>query len=131
MTNNNSKPVVLIVDDDASLRELCSIGLQAEGFEVIGATNGQEGLDTAISKLPDLILLDIAMPVMDGLTMLQKLRKVNEYGKHVPVILLTNYSASNEDIIKKVAETGPAHYFVKSDLTIKEAVKKIKSLLGK
>ena len=104
-------------------------GLADGGFLALTAKDGQEGLATALAEKPDLILLDILMPVMDGLTMLQKLRQENDYGKKVPVILLTNLSADSEDIVKKVAETGPAYYIVKSSFTIPEVDKKVKEVL--
>ena len=80
---------VLIVDDEVKIRQLTADELKKKGFEVIEATNGEEGLQSALKDKPDLILLDITMPVMDGLTMLQKLRAEPE-GKKVQVIVLTN-----------------------------------------
>src|SRR5947209_6750500 len=117
---------ILIVEDEASIVDIYSIKLNEEGFEVSAAANGQEGLQKAVAEMPDLILLDILMPVMDGLTMLGLLRKKNEYGNKVPVILLTNLSAGNENIITKVAETEPLHYIVKSSSSLEDVVKKIK-----
>ncbi len=117
---------ILIVEDDLAIIDIYSTALSVEGFEVFTAVNGEEGLQKALAETPDLILLDILMPVMDGLTMLQKLREENDYGKKVAVILLTNLSAGNEDIIKKIAETEPIYYIVKNSLTIKELVEKVK-----
>ena len=121
---------ILIVEDEESLRKALMEQLTFEGYQVLDAANGQEGLQTATRESPDLILLDILMPIMDGFTMLQTLRKQSEYGKKVPVILLTNLSADSEDIVRKVAETEPAYYIVKTSMTMKEITKKIKERLS-
>ena len=73
---------ILIVEDEAPLRNAISDILSFEGFTVFQAKNGQEGLDAALLEHPDLILLDLMMPVMDGLTMLEKLRQDQAYGKN-------------------------------------------------
>ena len=122
---------VLVVDDTPDNLSLMS-GLLKDLYKVKVANNGEKALQIAGSEAPpDLILLDISMPVMDGLTMLQKLREANEYGKNVPVIFLTNLSASNEDIVRKVAETEPAYYMVKTSTTPEEVVEKIKERLSR
>ena len=121
---------ILIIDDDTNIVEGYSIALANEGFTVLKAENGQIGLDMAIAEQPDLILLDINMPVMDGLTMLQKLRDKNDYGKKALVMLLTNLSADKEDIIKKIAETTPVYYIVKADYTFRQVVDKVKEVLA-
>ena len=125
-----TKNKILIVDDDSGIRDIYSIALSAKDFDVITAVNGEEGLEKSIKETPDLILLDISMPVMDGLTMLKKLRATNDYAKKVKVILLTNLSAGNEDIIKGVVETEPDYYIVKSSLSVSELVKKVKEVVG-
>lgn len=124
------KKNILIVEDDPSTSDVYSIALIQQGFVVHTAFNGKEGLEKAQKEHPDLILLDILMPIMDGFTMLQELRKSGDYGKSVPVILLTNLSASNEDIIKKVAETEPVYYIVKISMGPEEIVEKIKERLS-
>lgn len=123
------KTKILIIEDDPSMRKILIDQLQYEGFDVIAAGDGEEGLKKAIAESPRLILLDILMPQMDGLTMLEKLRQESPYGKLVPVILLTNLSADSEEIIKKVAKTEPLYYIVKTSLSIKEIAKKIKERL--
>lgn len=125
-----TNPKILLVEDEISIWKMLVHKLEIENFEVITAQNGKEGLEMAITQTPDLILLDILLPIMDGLTMLQKLRESNEYGKNVLVILLTNLSAGSEDIIKKIAETKPAYYFVKADMNMNDLTKKIKELLN-
>jgi len=127
MENQNKN--ILIVDDDQLIVECYSLALANQGFSVLTAENGQIGLDMAISKKPDLILLDINMPVMDGLTMLRELRK-NDYGKNAAVILLTNLGADKEHIIKEIAESRPLYYIVKADFSIPQVVKSIKDALA-
>lgn len=124
-----AKNKILIVEDDRLLQDGYALALQAENFQVLRANDGQEGLELALKEKPDLILLDILMPIMDGLQMLEELRKDESYGKKASVVLLTNLSATNEDIVKKVAQTGPMYYIVKSSLTFREVVEKIKEVL--
>jgi len=124
------KNKILVAEDELACRNAFSAILRSEGFLVIEAKDGQEGFNLALKEKPDLILLDILMPVMDGLTMLQKLRQSGEYGEAVPVILLTNLSADKEDIIEKVAETGPVFYMVKVEFTLQQVVERIKEVLA-
>ncbi|MCX6721345.1 MAG: response regulator [Candidatus Staskawiczbacteria bacterium] len=124
-----NKNKILIVEDDEDFVWIVIQGLLKENFSVVSASNGQEGLEMIKKEKPDLVLLDILMPIMDGLTMLEELRHGGEYEKNLPVILLTNLSANSEDIIKKVAETGPAHYIVKVNFPVKQIVEKVKELL--
>ena len=125
----NKKNKILIVEDEADLRNAYSEALSSKECEVITAANGQEGIELARKNAPDLILLDILMPVMDGLAMLKKLRQGDEHLKKVPVILLTNLSANSEDVIKKVAETEPVYYIVKTSFSLKQIVDKVKEFL--
>ncbi len=82
---------ILIVEDDLDLLEVLRKKFTLEKFQVSQAPDGKIGLEEALRNHPDLILLDILMPVMDGMTMLGKLRE-DSWGKEVPVILLTNLS---------------------------------------
>lgn len=125
-----NKNKILIIEDDEDFIWIVTQGLKKANFSVISATNGEAGLDMIKKEKPDLVLLDILMPIMDGLTMLQKLRQGDDYEKSLPVILLTNLSANSEDIIKKVAETEPAHYIVKVNFSVEEIIEKIKGLLA-
>lgn len=120
---------ILIIEDEQDLQEALVDKLTREGFSVLAAKNGEEGLKVALAARPDLILLDIVMPVMDGMTMMQKLREENEWGKNVSIILLTNLSATDE-IISGIVEDEPAYYLVKSDWKIEDVVKKVRETLG-
>ena len=82
-------PKILIIEDEAEVRSVVRILLLAEGHEVVEAAYGQEGCGKAISHKPDLILLDLMMPVMDGFAVLRKLKSGQET-KRIPVIMLTS-----------------------------------------
>jgi len=129
----NNKKILVIeeVEDDASLRKVLHDKFVLEGFNVLEAKNGKEGLATALQEHPDLILLDIAMPKMDGLAMMKKLRETDEWGKNVPIILLTNLNADNDKIIKEITDNQPAYYLVKSDSSIEDLVEKIRERLSR
>lgn len=126
MTQANKK--ILIVEDELSLRNALRDKLSREDFAVLEARNGEEGLAVALREHPDLILLDIIMPVMDGMTMMKKLRQEKEWGKNVPIILLTNLG-SDDKTLKDVTEDKPSYYLVKSNWTLRDVVEKIKELL--
>ena len=123
---NNKK--ILIVEDEAPLRNAVTDILTFEGFQVFQAKNGQEGLDLALKERPDLILLDLMMPIMDGLTMLEKLRQDQEFGKTAAVILLTNIN--DPEKVAMATEAGSYDFLVKSDWNIEDVVRKIKGRLG-
>ena len=122
-----NKKKILIVEDETSLRNALSDKLRLEGFIVLEAKNGEEGLDVALRDHPDLILLDIIMPKMDGLTMLKKLRE-DVWGKNTKVILLTNLS-DNEKVSEALLQ-GSYDYLVKSDWKIGDVVAKIRARLS-
>lgn len=120
---------ILIVEDEEVLLGALTEKLTNEGFDTISARDGEEGLGTALKEQPDLILLDIIMPRMDGLTMLEKLRQASPWGKDVPVLILTNLSPG-DDTLKQVVRDEPAYYLVKTNWTLEEVVVKIKERLG-
>lgn len=118
---------ILVVEDELAYLELLKARLDEEGYEVEAAVNGKEGLEKAKEWKPDLVLLDIRMPVMDGMTMLGLLRK-EEVGRNMKVILLTNFEPDGK-IIEKVVDERPDYYFVKSDITLDVLLGKIKESL--
>ena len=124
---NDKKQTILIVEDELPLLKVYADRFSEEGFLVLKASNGQQGLDIAIKEKPDLILSDISMPVMDGLTMMKKLRESDLWGKKVPIILLTNLTADVEKIKKIVAENSPVHYLLKSDWSLSAIVEKART----
>jgi len=116
---------ILVVEDEPTLTTALVDKFTAEQFTVLAAKNGQEGLTMALAEHPDLILLDIVMPVMDGMTMLAELRK-DEWGKGVKVILLTNLSdpqKMSDSIAKDVAG-----YLIKSDWKLNDLVSEVKRI---
>jgi DNA-binding response OmpR family regulator len=103
--------------------------LEDADFEVIRAFDGREGLQMILKEEPDLILLDIVMPEMDGMTMMETLRKSGEFGNHVPIILLTNLNVDDK-IMGDIARNEPAYYLVKADYTLADVVQKVKDCLS-
>ena len=118
---------ILIVEDEPAMLNVLAVKLTQAGLTVITAGNGQEGLDVALAQHPDLILLDIIMPVMDGMTMLRELRK-DPWGKSVRVMLLTNLSEAGR--ADESFEQGVYDYLVKSDWKLEDIVNKVKGKLG-
>ena len=125
--NQSNHKTILIVEDERSLRKALHDKLLLEGFTVLEATDGEAGLALALSKHPHLILLDIIMLKMDGLTMLKKLRE-DDWGKAVPVIMLTNLSDA-----AKIAESQKSNvfdYLVKTDWSLEYVVDKVRQKLN-
>lgn len=118
--------IVEVVEDELSLLEVLSDKFVKEGFKVLQAKNGEEGLKVALAEHPDIILLDIIMPVMDGMAMLKKLRE-DSWGKDAKVIILTNLS-DNEKTAQAL-DDGSNDYLVKSDWKIEDVVKKVEEKL--
>lgn len=124
----NSQKTILVVEDEQSLREAIMDILQTENFSALEAKNGREGVEIALSKHPDLILLDLVMPEMDGMTAFKKIRQ-DAWGANVPVIILTNLSATSEDLVDNMVTFKPAFYLVKSDWKIHDVIDKIAEVL--
>lgn len=124
----DKKKIILVIEDEEPLRRVLRDILTVEGYSIVETKDGVEGLEVALREHPDLILLDIVMPKMDGLEMLKKLR-TDEWGKMAPVIVLTNLS-DNEDVAKAM-ESEAFDYFVKTDIKIDEVITKIREKIGK
>ncbi len=120
----------MIVEDEKSIREAIVDVLNRKGFMPIEAKNGREGVELALSKHPDLILLDLIMPEMDGMTALEKIRQ-DAWGASVPVIILTNVSATSEELVEDIVMHKPMNYLIKSDWKIQDIEEKIEEILGK
>lgn len=119
--------VVLIVEDDTLLAKMYESKLRHEGLDVVIAPDGETGLSVALHTKPSLILLDVMMPKLSGIDMLQELRK-DAWGHNVPVIILSNLSEKDEG--ERARELGVKEYLVKASLTPAEIAMKIKSYLG-
>lgn len=127
MTDN--KRVILIIEDHAPVRLALVEKFAHEGIKTIEAKDGEEGLEMALKEKPSVILLDIIMPRMSGMTMLEQLRK-DPWGKTVPVIILTNLNPDDK-IMREIVETEPVFYLVKADWKIEDVVNKVKEILPK
>ncbi|MFA6255496.1 MAG: response regulator [Patescibacteria group bacterium] len=121
------KKLILLVEDDEFLAELYATKLNLEGYEVALATDGEKGLKMVKEKMPDLILLDIILPKMDGFEILKNI-KADKALRNLPVILLTNLSQKDE--IKKGLDLGANDYLIKAHFMPSEVVKKIKKTIG-
>lgn len=119
---------ILIVEDEVTLQKTMTDYLKGEKFEVVAASDGLQGLGMARSENPDLIILDIVLPKMDGFKVLEEIKKDPALQK-VPVILLTNLE-SPEDI-QKAFEKGATTYLVKSDYKLEDVASKIRETLKK
>lgn len=118
---------ILIVEDDDAIRGLYEMKLQKEGFATATAANGQLGLRSAREFVPDLILLDLRMPVMTGDEMLLKLRE-SEWGSNMRVIILTNISKSEAPHSMRFLHVD--RYIVKVHTTPAQVVATVKEVLG-
>lgn len=119
---------ILIIEDEERVSRALTSKLRREGFEVDIASDGEKGLTMALETKPKLILLDIILPKMDGLTMVKKLRE-DEWGANVPVIILTNLDSAEKAIESK--KTGVDDYLVKTDWSLSDLVEKIKGVVNK
>lgn len=118
---------ILVVEDDKDLRDFYCELLVSEGYTVSSAENGQLGLDAVIAQKPDLVLLDLMMPVMDGKTMLHNMRQQNGL-KYTPVIVLTN--AGDADSIRQTKTFDNANEFlIKANITPDVLLQKIRTLI--
>ena len=122
------KKRILIVEDDKALREMYQMRLSINNYDVIEAKDGEEGLDLAIKEKPDLILLDIMMPKMSGMDVLDILKSTPET-KDIPVIVLT--ALSEESVKSKGLVYGAEDYLVKAQTMPGKVVEKIEKILAK
>ncbi len=118
---------VLIIDDEKALLTMYQDKMKTEGFEVVTAVDGEEGLDKAITTKPDVILLDIIMPKLNGLDVLKQF-KASDETKDIPVYLLTNIP---EVSAKKGEELGAAGYLFKAETEPSKLVDFLKGLTKK
>lgn len=123
----NQAKKILVVEDDESISKMLVERLNKEGFEVLTAKDGEEGLKTALEKHPDAIILDLMLPKMHGKVVLHKLRE-DGWGEDVPVIILTNFDP-DDNMIEHVVEDEPSYYLLKSGMSLDEIVEKINNLL--
>jgi CheY-like chemotaxis protein len=117
---------LLLIEDEVLILRMYEKIFSFEGFDVLTATDGIEGIEKAKDSHPNLILLDIMMPKMDGLRVLEQL-KADETTKDIPVVVLTNLS--NDAVIKDSFAKGAAGYLVKSEVVNEKIVEEVKQYL--
>jgi DNA-binding response OmpR family regulator len=117
---------ILIIEDELPLRNALRDKLIGEGYAVLEAGDGEKGLEMALKEKPDLILLDLIMPKMDGFIMLEKLR-LDSWGQDVKVIVLTNLNDNN--YVLRSFRNDVYEYVIKTDVKIEDLIKKIKAKL--
>ena len=120
------KKNVLVIDDDDNLRTVLIDKLNMSGFYAVGASNGEEGLKKALKTHPDVILLDIIMPILNGWEMLKELRK-DEWGKGAKVIMLT--VIENTEAVARAVEDDSLAYLIKTNESMDDVVEKVKMML--
>ncbi len=118
---------ILLVEDDKSLREIYGVRLQAEGYEIVSAGDGEEALALAIKERPGLIVSDVMMPKISGFDMLDILRSTSET-KDIKVIMMT--ALSSEDQRARGESLGADRYLVKSQVGIEDVVRTVHDVLG-
>ena len=124
-----SPKTILIIEDEKSLRGALADFLILKNFVPLEAKNGREGVEIALATHPDLILLDLIMPEMDGLTTLKKIRE-DAWGKKVPIIILTNLSATKEQLADDAITNTLTCYLIKSDWKLYDIVREIEKTLS-
>ena len=122
MVKENKKTILIVEDEPSTMKALVERFTQ-EGLETIEAKNGEEGLELALKNHPALILLDIIMPRMDGMTMLKKLRD-DEWGKNAEVVILTNLTDPRK--ISEASEEKVYDFWIKADWKLDDLIKSIK-----
>jgi two-component system KDP operon response regulator KdpE len=102
-----SSPTILVIDDDPRIRRLLQLNLQAEGYTVLTAASGREGLDLLVTQQPDALILDLILPDMDGLVLCERVREFSD----IPIIVLT--ARTSEDAMVSGLNIGADDYVVK------------------
>jgi len=118
----DSPKKILIIEDDKFLRELISNKLAKRGYELIQAVDGEQGFEKTKKEKPDVILLDLILPGIDGFEVLSKIRKEKDIAE-TPVLILSNLGQKED--IEKALNLGAADYLIKAHFTPEEIVEKI------
>lgn len=118
---------IAIIEDDPVINQMYRMKFESDGFEVQLSDNGKSGIAMVKTFEPDIVLLDLQMPEMDGTETLKKIR-AEAWGKEIPVIILTNLG--EEESPKELRQLGIESYIVKADLTPRQVVARVKDTLG-
>ena len=124
---NDRRPLILVADDDPDIRSLVTLRLERSGYEVVAAGDGEQAFAAALERAPDLALLDVMMPKLDGYELTQRLRR-EEATRHLPVILLT--ARVQETDIARGVEAGADDY-VKKPFSMSELRDRVQAVLGR
>jgi DNA-binding response OmpR family regulator len=119
--------VILCVEDEDAMRKALNDKFTKEGFEVLEASDGEEGFEKAMKEKPDILIVDIMMPKMDGMSLMREVRKDEKWGTDVPIILLTNIS--DPENISEAAHYKVFDFLVKTDWRLDDIVKLAKQRL--
>ena len=118
---------ILLIEDEAALQKTLGDVLGQEGYGIVSALDGEAGLRMAKSTSPDLILLDLILPKMNGFEVMKELKE-DAFTKDIPVIVLTNLEGVSD--IDKAISLGAKTYLVKAEYSLEEVIEKIKVVLG-
>lgn len=121
-----SKAKLLLVEDDVALNKMYEKKFKLEGYDVAVAYDGLDGYNKAVKEKPDLVILDMMLPKMDGLAVFKKMRSTAETFK-TPVLMLSNFD--QEDAVFECFKLGAVDYLLKSSVTPKQVVAKVDNLL--
>jgi len=121
-----NKKTILIIEDERAILEVVKNKLIKEGFNVLIARRGEDGLVSALKNHPDLILLDLVLPTLDGMSLLKKLRE-DSWGKKAKVIVLTNLGDAEK--AEEAASRGVFDYLIKSEWKLKDVVVRVREKL--
>jgi DNA-binding response OmpR family regulator len=127
VTDSDRTPTILVADDEEDLRELVTYRLSRSGYNVIGAEDGQQAFEMAAERTPDLMILDVMMPKLDGYELTRRLRAEAAL-RSIPVILLT--ARSQESDIDRGFEVGADDY-LKKPFNPDELVARVRAVLGR
>lgn len=126
--NKNQKKKILIAEDEPILMEMYRVYFEKAGFEVLNAENGQVCIEIVKKDKPDILLLDVLMPRLNGWDVLKELKN-NPETKDMPILVLSNLSQTQE--IQKGLDLGADDYIIKSDLTPKDLLAKVEKTISK
>ncbi len=119
---------ILVVEDEVAMLQALSAKLELEGFNVLKAEDGEKGFEVALKEHPDLIMLDIIMPKMNGIETLKKIRGDQSWGAEALIVMLSNLS--DADSVSKVAKYGVYDFLVKTDWRLDDISNFVKNKLG-
>lgn len=125
---SREKPKILMIEEDHFLRKIYRDKLSRLGFEFFEATNGEEGLNKVIAEKPDLVILDLILPIKNGFDVLIDI-KSNKNTENIPVIILSNLGQESD--IQRGLSLGVADYLVKTEVSLSEVINRVKERLVK